>query len=347
MKNYIGFSRDHSGSMRGIAEAAAKDYNDNIVAVRDAAIDSYLDTIVSVVECGHGDTSEVRRVAVNSSVTFLRPLGLDEYSAKGSGTPLWDSVGDLIEIFQQVPDRDDPNVSFLVMAVTDGAENASRKWSTTSLGRKIRELQNTDRWTFVFRVPKGHRSRLYELGVHEGNILEWDQSVKGVEISTQATRQAVQGYYRARASGQRSTNSFYADLSQVTPREVKQSLKEISSEVLLWPVGTKDDGEWISHFVERRLPGESYLKGAAFYQLTKSETVQDHKRIMVREKKSGGVYEGYAARRMLNLPDQGSVRLRPGDHGGFDLFIQSTSYNRHLVAGTSMVYWKGFMRAAA
>ena len=33
-KSYYGISRDHSGSMRSLAKAAARDYNDNIAAIR-------------------------------------------------------------------------------------------------------------------------------------------------------------------------------------------------------------------------------------------------------------------------------------------------------------------------
>lgn len=329
--------------MYHLAKAAARDYNDNISAIREAAITHYLDTIVSVTECRDG---KVSRAAVNSSVTFLKPLADGEYTTSG-GTALFDSVGDLIEIFEKAPDADDQNVSFLVMAVTDGLENCSRRYTANSLARKIRELQATDRWTFVFRVPKGKSYQLRSLGIPEGNILEWDTTERGVQVAAQATRQAFTQYYTARSTGQKSTSKFYADLSNVSVTDVKRSMKDISNEVTIWPVSQKDDGEWIQHFVERRLRGESYLKGAGFYQLSKPETVQDHKRVMIRDKKSGAVYEGYAARKMLGLPDTGSVRLRPGDHGGFDLFIQSTSYNRHLVAGTSVVYWKEFMRAAA
>lgn len=345
MKNYIGFSRDHSGSMASLAKAATKDYNDNITAVRDAAIHHYLDTIVSVVECGRL-YKPVNRVAVNSSVTFLKPLEAKDYATEG-GTPLFDSVGELIEIFEQVPDYHEADNSYLIMAVTDGAENASQKWRGARLAAKIKELQATDRWTFVFRVPKGRSHQLEAMGIPAGNIMEWDQTQRGMEQATQQTTQAFQRYYSARASGQRSTGAFYADLSQVSTKQVKQTMTDISRDVTIWPVSERDDKEWIQHFVERRLRGEGYLKGAGFYQLSKSETIQDHKRVMIRDKKTGAVYEGYAARQMLGLPDTGSVRLRPGDHGGFDLFIQSTSYNRHLVAGTSVVYWKGFMRAAA
>lgn len=355
MKNYIGIARDHSGSMASYARSAARDYNSNIVAIRDAAIAEYLDTIVSVVELGvFNDTqghrfmrngSAIRRAAFYSSVTFLRPLDENSYACEG-GTPLFDAVGELIEGFEKAPDVDDPNVSFLIMAVTDGEENASSKWKT-ALGRKIKELQDTGRWTFVFRVPKGGRRSLAHLGIPDENIYEWETSAKGMEQATQVTQQAIRQYYSGRASGQRATTRFYADLSNVTSRDVQANMKDISSEVTIWPVGKKDDKEWIQHFVERRLPGESYLKGAGFYQMCKPETIQDHKRIMIRDKKTGAVYEGYAARKMLGLPDMGHVRVRPGDFGQWDLFVQSTSCNRHLVAGTQLIYWKGFMRAAA
>lgn len=88
MKNYIGFSRDHSGSMRSIAKAAACDYNSNIASIRDASISNNQDTIVSVVECGYGDTDKVRRVIINSAVTTLQPIAESAYQADGRGTPL-------------------------------------------------------------------------------------------------------------------------------------------------------------------------------------------------------------------------------------------------------------------
>ena len=109
MKNYIGISRDHSGSMRSIAHVAAKDYNTKIDSIKEAALAHDQDTIVSVVECGYGRTDKVQRVVVNSSVNKLEPI--TKYIADGVGTPLFDSVGDLIEQFESMPDKDDPNVS--------------------------------------------------------------------------------------------------------------------------------------------------------------------------------------------------------------------------------------------
>jgi len=42
---------------------------------------------------------------------------------------------------------------------------------------------------------------------------------------------------------------------------------------------------------------------------------------------------------LLGLPEVGSVAVNPGDHGNFNIFVQSTSVNRKLVAGTKALYW--------
>jgi hypothetical protein len=347
MKNYIGISRDHSGSMRSIARPAARDYNSKIASIRDASITHNQDTVVSVVECGYGDTDRVRRVVINSAVAALQPINESLYQADGRGTPLWDSVGELIEMFESVPDAASKEVSFLVMAITDGAENASRKYSPSSLAAKIRQLESTDRWTFVFRVPRGHgREIARKLGISEGNIQEWDQTEKGVQVAAKRDEEAFTQYFTSRSLGATSTKKFYADLSSVTSKDVAVALTDISAEVSLWPVSATDDGAEIRTFVEKRLNGEPLLKGAAFYQLTKTEPeVQDHKRIIIRDKTTNAVYEGAAARQMLGLPTYGTIRLAPGNFGNFDLFIQSTSVNRKMTKGTNVVYWKNVGKA--
>lgn len=339
-KNYIGFSRDHSGSMSHIARHAARDYNNSIASIREAAETNNQDTIVSVVECGYGHTNQVRRVITNSNVSTLQPITESAYSANGRGTPLWDSVGELIEMFEAVPDADDKNVSFLIMVTTDGAENASRKYSAQSIAAKIHQLQATDRWTFVFRVPRGDARDLARKGIPEGNIQEWDQTQRGVETATARDKEAFNNYFSARATGQTATKKFYTDLSNVSSADVAVALTDVSSEVQIWPVGPADHDADIRNFVESRLNGSAMLKGAGFYQLTKTEPeVQDHKKILIRDRTTHGVYFGTAARQMLGLPGYGTVRVTPGNHGNFDIFIQSTSVNRKLKSGTSLVYW--------
>lgn len=332
MKQYIGISRDHSGSMNTLRHAALKDYNDNIVAIQSAAKDKAIDTIVSVVRCGI--KSGVDRETVNSNVQAIKPLSY--YDADGS-TPLFDSVGELIDLLSAVPDRDDPNVSFLVMAVTDGEENHSRTWTGQRLSAKIRELQATDRWTFVFRVPRGYSSSLVRLGIPAGNIQEWETTERGMRESSAQTVSAFSNYYAQRSVGVRSTTAFYADMSNVTKKDVDSTMTNISSEVRIWPVKTPDV---IASFVSQKAK-KPYRVGTAFYQLTKPEkAVQDYKLIVIRSKSNGAVYAGQSARDLLGLPTTGSIKLIPGDHGDWDIYIQSTSTNRNLIAGTNVLYWE-------
>lgn len=165
------------------------------------------------------------------------------------------------------------------MAITDGEENSSRKWSQHMLMAKIAELQKTDRWTFVFRVPRGYASQLTRrFGVPAGNILEWDQTEQGVQVATEATKQAFTAYYDGLKSGVRSTTKFYTNLTDVDIKTVKAALVDVSGAVNPWLTSQK---EVIKDYCEK-MSKAPVVKGAAFYQLTEPEReVQDYKQIVL------------------------------------------------------------------
>lgn len=224
------------------------------------------------------------------------------------------------------------------MAITDGQDNRSRR--KINLISKIKTLQATDRWTFVFRVPRGYKYNLVSLGIPEGNILEWDQTSKGVETASKQTSQAIEAYYTGVKSGIRSTDKFFTNLDKKEVRAaIKTSMTDISSEVDIWNVKTSENDMQIRDFIESK--GITYQKGKAFYQLTKPEkAVQDYKVIVIKDKKAGKTYAGSVARDLLGLPHVGTAKVAPGDHAGFDVYIQSTSVNRKLPEGSKVLYWR-------
>lgn len=330
MKQYIGISRDHSGSMYSLAGHASKDYNMTINSIKTASREHGCDTIVSVVECG----GTVRRVVTNSSVDQLTELTEHKYKTNGD-TPLFDSIDDLIKTIQHTPDCGEPGVTFLIIAITDGEDNASRI-SGQQLSTKIRALQQTDRWTFVFRVPKGYSNSLVRLGIPEGNIQEWEQTTRGLEQSSRVTQAAITNYYGNVSRGIKSSSTFFTDMKNVSTGQVEHLMDEITSEVKLIGVESRAD---ISTFMESKTR-RSYNPGTAYYQLTKTESrVQPYKVIAIRHKYSGKTYAGQAARRILNLPNDKTIRLSPKNNGDWTIFIQSTSSNRILLPGTSVLYW--------
>lgn len=225
-KQYVGISRDHSASMSHIVTGAMNDYNTTISALKEAGTLHGIETLVSVVICGDGRSKTVAREIVNSDI--LRVNSINKYPTQANGTPLWDSVGELINILSNVPDANDPDVSFMVMVITDGEENSSVNWSATSLATKIRELQKTDRWTFVFRVPRGYGRTLTSLGIPPGNIQEWDQTDQGFRESTVSTVASVSNYYQARSTGVKATGSFFVNLGDNAKRVVTENLNRVN-----------------------------------------------------------------------------------------------------------------------
>lgn len=335
MKTLIGISRDHSLSMAGLTKAAMDDYNKNITSIKQAAQLNGVETRLSVVKCGVGPSALVEWECQNLDISDV--MGISSYVASGQGTPLFDSVGTLINALSREKDQND--TSFLVMVITDGGENFSRIWNGTLLSKKIDELQETGKWTFVFRVPRGYKHHLTRLGVPDGNIIEWDLTESSLRETTIQTEVATSAYFGGVAKGFTATRSFYTDMSKVTDTQVKTNMRDISKEVTFMRVSDKDAGKQIRTFCVERIG--SYTAGKAFYQLTKREkAVQDYKMIMIRDRSTNQVYAGLAARNLLGIPDSGTISLSPGDHGKYDIFVQSTSVNRKLVVDTEVVWWE-------
>ena len=93
----------------------------------------------------------------------------------------------------------------------------------------------------------------------------------------------------------------------------------------------------IKKFVEQL--GLDFVKGNAFYQLTKKETIQNYKSIVAKRKSDGNMISGEELREVLKIPKD-SVKKITVDHDDipdFDIFVQSTSYNRVLLPNTKFL----------
>ncbi len=95
----------------------------------------------------------------------------------------------------------------------------------------------------------------------------------------------------------------------------------------------------IKKLVEDR--GLQFEKGRGFYEFTKTETIQPYKEIVLRDDESGDMWTGDEARKMLDIPvgsAAGNWRGKPKQLPNHTIFVQSTSVNRKLVAGTEFLY---------
>jgi hypothetical protein len=88
--------------------------------------------------------------------------------------------------------------------------------------------------------------------------------------------------------------------------------------------------------------GLKFRPGRGFYEFTKSVKVQDHKEVVLQDKDTGDMFSGKKAREILNLPSSGTKSISPSKmpvvFDKYRAFIQSTSWNRHLLGGTAFLY---------
>jgi len=82
-----------------------------------------------------------------------------------------------------------------------------------------------------------------------------------------------------------------------------------------------------------------FKKGRGFYQLTKPEVIQDYKEVVIRRKSDGTIVTGDKVWEVLAIPKSSKkFKLDLAEIIDFDVFVQSTSVNRILLAHTEFLY---------
>lgn len=335
-KTHVAFCLDESGSVAGIIRPLIKSYNQSLADIKAAILREGQEATITALAFGH--RQEGHRILYEGH-QFQTIGELRDGDLQPSGmTPLFDSVARAIQCLEKLDDRD-PSTAFIVNVVTDGEENDSRQFGPKAVCEMMRKCINTDRWTFTFMVPTGTKQRFcHNWSIPEGNVMEWDAYTSiGVQQGFVAASTAFDGYFKSRSMGVTSTRSFYANIDDVQSDEVEAVTKNITKDATVLIASTPDT---IESFCRKSVG--KFQKGAAFYQLTKTEReVQDYKKIIIRDKKSNEVFAGnVGVRKLLGLPTTGTITLKPGKHGQYDIYIQSTSTNRKLVPGASVIYWE-------
>lgn len=255
------------------------------------------------------------------------------YDAYGN-TALVDAVINSIEDLDMTPQKYGDH-AFLVYVLTDGEENDSFH-SGIELTTKLEKLP--DNWTVACLVPS--QRGVFEAkrrGFPSQNIEVWDvNSAHGVEEVGKRITATTDAYMTMRASGVRGSKALFSTDATAVNKATIQAAN-------LTPLSTKeykllavDAAAPIREWVQEK--GEVFAFGKAFYQLTnRSVIVQSQKNIAIREKSTNKVFTGAGARDLIGLPYGEEKRVKASDNPDYDVFVQSTSVNRKLVPGTSLL----------
>lgn len=183
----------------------------------------------------------------------------------------------------------------------------------------------------VSEITNGIKTDLHQLS----HIVEYITA-----ISLRATNEeALDNYEKKVATKNRSLQTMFASL-----RGRKVTFDKIYSETgeELTPVSPSRFQTLrvihdipIKDFVEDS--GARFKVGKGFYQFTKTETIQENKEVVLRDRE-GNFFSGEKARELIGVPVGTRKRLAPRYLRNYDVFVQSTSWNRKLKRGTEFLY---------
>lgn len=194
----------------------------------------------------------------------------------------------------------------------------------------------------------GYADSFYEevAGITGGVHLRLDQFSEITDLVMavcyqQAGPEQLAQFENELAKSGRMSRSLDSNLGRLAGRKTSNRFKSLDKGLEPVPAGRfqilEVDGDaMISEFVEGN--GIPFKRGRGFYEFTKKETIQENKEVVLRDKATGDMFTGPKARVMIGVPLGVRDRVKPTLLEKYDVFIQSTSYNRTLKGGTRFLY---------
>jgi hypothetical protein len=137
---------------------------------------------------------------------------------------------------------------------------------------------------------------------------------------------------RRRLAAVENYNDYLHATRTFTGNEEPESLAEVSSErfrILKVPKKCTIKQFVLSNNLE-------FKTGRGFYEFTKPEIISHKKEVVLVDKKTGEMFSGRDAKRMIGAGS--GIRIPPTSFEKWRVFVQSTSYGRNLMGGTSFLY---------
>lgn len=137
---------DKSGSMTDCVDSTINGFNEQVNRIKDKAKEFTEEDITMGLTTFNDN---VKHVYFQQNPKEMVLLNYENYRPSG-GTALLDAVGETItEIEQQVNTSLIPT-TVIVVILTDGYENASKKYNLVNIRNMISKLEETGKWTFSF-----------------------------------------------------------------------------------------------------------------------------------------------------------------------------------------------------
>ncbi len=170
------FIIDRSGSMQGFEDDTVGGFNSTIAKQREKEGKAYVSTVLF-----DNESSVLHdRVLIDE----IKPMTREDYVVGGC-TALLDAVGGAIHhignIHKYARSEDVPEHTIFVI-ITDGMENASRRYDSETVKDQIKRQTEKYGWEFLFLAANIDAVETAKsIGIRRERAAEWKQTHKGVE----------------------------------------------------------------------------------------------------------------------------------------------------------------------
>lgn len=204
-KTIYHFIIDKSGSMSGMQHQAVEGFNVQVKTLQELK-QTYPDQDYTVSLTFFNEN--VRDIISNGKVEQLVPMNPKTFLPNGS-TALLDAIGKSIYQIKSDfgPALSSDEASVVMVIITDGEENASRFYTYHEIARMIKELDETEKWTFSFLgadLDAIHTSQM--LNIRRENVISFSKSDYSGMMDD--VSDSIRFYENSKAEGKTKNNIF-------------------------------------------------------------------------------------------------------------------------------------------
>lgn len=200
------FIIDRSGSMSGLEQMVVGGYNEHLSAVRNMQ-ETYPDQQFLVSLLTFDD--EVKWLVKPAPIRKLKELPNDAFKPRGT-TALLDAIGKGIHQIESEYSRKIQNdeMSVVMVIITDGAENASQHFNYQSIAKKIKDRDQTGKWTFSFIGCDFDATVTSErLNIRRENVRNYKKGEYG--LMSKSVDKTFMRYAESKSNGSFGKSAFY------------------------------------------------------------------------------------------------------------------------------------------
>lgn len=192
-KEYVLFILDESGSMETIKRQTIDGINEQIQELKKTEA---IDTYVSFIKF----SSTPETLYWNKPLNEVELLSDENYIPNGM-TAMLDAVGQGVSKLRNEISLKNDDITFLVIIVSDGAENSSKEYTWPMVQQIISECKEDKAWTITYMGANQDLSIINSsLGIDIGNILNYTADNTGTQTGFNIMSSSVGNYRMTRSS---------------------------------------------------------------------------------------------------------------------------------------------------